>query len=153
MLFALESYIRDGHAFLAQRFHHGLGLIRRHDFVFQTLKKNDWTGQFVREVYRRTLNVEIATLRIRTDQIVKIARLKLVGFFRQGFSIADTKVTCSGLELIPKSQRAQRGVTTRAGTVDHQPVAVGVATSGQKSLPAYTILTDRNAPASLHPLT
>src|SRR5215813_2217454 len=67
VLLAFKSDVRHRHTFLAQGIHHHLGLVRRDDFVFQSLKENYGTRQAVNKMNRRALNVEVAPLGIRSD--------------------------------------------------------------------------------------
>ena len=72
MLLAFKRDVSDGDALFAERFNHNLGLIWRHDFVFKSLKENDWARQSIGEVNRRAFDVKIATLWVRANQTVEI---------------------------------------------------------------------------------
>ena len=90
----------------AHRFDHLLGLVWRNDFVFQPLEDDHRAIQSIREMDRRTFEVEIAPTGIGADELVAIARLELVGVFHQGFQVADAVVAGAGFENISECQRA-----------------------------------------------
>ena len=124
MLLAFKRDVSDGDALFAERFNHNLGLIWRHNFVFKSLKENDWARQSIGEVNRRAFDVKIATLRVRTDQPQRVTRFKLVRVFREGLGIANAIVARACFEDIAERQRAKRGVATGAAPADCQTIAV-----------------------------
>ena len=152
MLLAFERNVSNGHTFLAQGFDHHLGLVRRHYFVFQTLKENHRTRQSIREVDRRSFDIEVSALGVWTNQTVGVARFEFVRIQFQRFEIAHAVVTRARFEVIPKRQRAQCSVTAGAAAIDHQTIAVNFAVRRQKPRALHAIIDIDYAPGAIQSL-
>ena len=98
MTFFSERYIRHGQAFLAQSVYHHFGLIWQDDFVFQALKENYGSVQFVRVMDRRTL-----VIKFFRNQSECISRFKFMRVFVKRLQVADAVVAGSGGENIFES--------------------------------------------------
>src|SRR6185295_6744262 len=81
MLLAFEWQIRNRNPFRPQRLNHGLRLIRRHYFVFESLKEDHGTRQLSGEVDRRARYINVTLFGIRSHESIEITRLKFVRFF------------------------------------------------------------------------
>ena len=78
VLFAGEGDVCDGHAALLERFENQLGLVGRHDFVFQTLQEDHGAAEAIEMVDGRALAVTGFILWVRADEPIEVARFEFV---------------------------------------------------------------------------
>src|SRR5579884_945038 len=98
VLLALVEQASHRQLLLPHRRDHHLRLVRRNDFVFQSLEEDDRTGEALGMIERRALQVQVAPLWIWTDHRVEITRLELVRIGGERFEVAHTVVAGAGLE-------------------------------------------------------
>src|SRR5512135_1171607 len=121
MLLSLKWQVSDGYLLRFQGMKHLLSLVRWHDLVFEPLEKDDRAGDLVYKVDGRTLNVEVALLRIWTYETKKVARLVLVRLSDKYIEVTDAKMTDTGSEEVPEGNGAEGGITARARTANSDP--------------------------------
>src|SRR5205085_4932677 len=105
VLLALEGDVGDGQLFTPERLDHQLGLVRRHDLVFEALKENDGARQAFSEVDGGALVIQIRAFGVRADEPVEVARLELVRVADEDRQVADAEVARSGLESVAEGER------------------------------------------------
>jgi hypothetical protein len=72
VLLAVECEQGDRQPFCANGVGHHARLIRRHDLILETLKKDERARQPVNEMNRRSRLVDLLLRRIRSDESVQI---------------------------------------------------------------------------------
>src|SRR5205085_6317055 len=105
VLLAGKRDVRNWYSLRAHGLDHLLRLVRRHDFVFQALKKDHRTREPLGKVNRRPFKVDVLALWIRPEQAGEVLRLVLVRVASQCFGVADTEVARAGFERRAKSYR------------------------------------------------
>ena len=130
----------------AQRVHHHLGLVRRHDHVFVALEEDDGRGQALDMRDRRALLVR------RSDQRVHIARLELVRVARQHGDVADSVVARAAAKTVAERQGGERGVASGAAAGDDAPRGVGEAALGEEARAVHAIVDIHDAPVAIQQL-
>src|SRR6185295_13135114 len=125
---------------------HGLRLIRRHYFVFESLKEDHGTRQLFGEVDRRARYINVTLFGIRSHESIEIPRLKFMRFFCQRFSIADAVVAGSGAERVTESQRTKRRVAPRAAAGNHKAIAIDFTLLNQITRAVCTVVDINYSP-------
>src|SRR6266508_472393 len=90
MLLTGEQEVADRDSPGAQRRHHQLSLIRRHDGVLFALEEDHGRDEPINEMDRRALPIALDLARVRADQPVQVMGLELVSIPSERLEVADT---------------------------------------------------------------
>ena len=131
MLLAGEGDVRHRHAALFERLEDQLGLVRRHDLVFQALQQDHRPVEAFQVKDRRALAVAGFVLRIQADEPVEVPRFEFVRVVGHEGEVADAVVTRAAAEDVAERQAGERRVAAGAAAADDEFVAVGLALLGE----------------------
>src|ERR1051325_8126129 len=118
MLLARERDVRHWNPFRPDGVNHRLCLIRRHTFVFESLKEDHRARESLGKVDGRTIVIDVFALRVWPEQGGEILRFGLVRVARHRLGVADSEVARAGCETVPKRERAERRVAASAAARD-----------------------------------
>src|SRR5712692_4327288 len=118
----------------------------------QPLENDQRAREAVGKMNRRTLTIEILSLRVRTDQALLVTRFELVRVSRQGFEVANAVVARACPEKITKSERAQCGVAAGAAAGDGQPFPVYLTPLNQEASAVHAVVYVHDSPLAFEPL-
>ena len=152
MLFARKQHIGDRQPFRPEGRHHQRGLIRRDDLVFRALEDDQRTRELLGKMNRRARDIDVPSFRVGSDQIVRVARLELMGVARQRFEVADPVMTRPGPKRIAKGQCAQGRVSSGAAAGNSQPLGIDLAAGDQIVRPVDAVVHIDNPPVAVQAL-
>jgi hypothetical protein len=128
MLFAIEKQISKRNSSLLQTSNHEFRLVGRNNLVLRSLKEDYRHRQAINVINRRTIDISLMFVGIRSDQPIQLMRLEFVRIARERNKVTHPVIACSRAKrnLMLRGQGAQRGITASAATANHQTVGVGV---------------------------
>src|SRR6266576_5379175 len=104
-------------------------------------------------IKRRALAIALLGLRIRTNQPVEIARLKLVSFARQCSEITHPIVARPAVKEIPKHQCRQRGVAASTAAPHDHPFVIDQPLCNEEFSAINTVIDVDDTPVEVQAIT
>ena len=152
MLFARKQDIGNRQPFLPEGRHHQFGLIRWDDLVFRALEDDQRTRELLGKMNRRARLIDVLSLRVGSDQIVRVAGLELMGVARQRFEVADSVMARPGPKRIAKGQCTQGRIAPGAAAGNGQPLGIDLATGDQIVRTVDAVVHIDNPPVAVQAL-
>lgn len=148
MSFTLKGDIGNWQSAFLQCFHHHLCLVGRDNLVFKALEERTCTCDLVCRVEWRALKVKLTCCRVWANETLRVEKLKLVCVLCQSFKIANSKVTNSSLEHVPKSQTRQCSVATSTASYNSKLAFIDIASLNQISGCMAAVIHINHSPLS-----
>ncbi len=103
-------------------------------------------------VDRRTLDVQVARLRVGADQAVEISRLELVRVARERFEIADSVVARARAKRVAEGERRKRRIAAGAAAADRNAFTVDAARFREVFDEVFAVVHVDDAPLAVESL-